>query len=86
METEGHLIKTVTPQEICVEHLELTLNKAEVINDPLGQPHSLASSDYSYLLFCFARFEKWGRTDKHVRKQLSLRAVTVGWPSGSILE
>ena len=33
------------------------------INDPLGQTHSLASGDSCFLLFCFARFEKWGRTD-----------------------
>ena len=33
-----------------------------VINDPLGQTHSLASSEHCFLLFCFARFEKWGRT------------------------
>ena len=43
-------------------------HKTGVINDPLGQTHSLASSDNCFLLFCFARFEKWGRTDGHVRK------------------
>ena len=57
-------------------------NKTGVINDPLGQTHSLASSEHCFLLFCFARFEKWGRTDgQHVRKQWSLKAVTFGWPS-----
>ena len=60
------------------------MNKTCVINDPLGQTHSLASSDHYFLLFCCARFEKWGRTyGQHVRKQWSLQAVTLGWPSGS---
>ena len=60
-------------------------DKTGVINDPLGQTHSHASSDHCFLLFCFARFEKWGWTDgQHVQKQLSLPAVVVGWPSGSI--
>ena len=41
-----------------------------VINDPLGQTHSHASREHCFLLFCFSRFEKWGRTDgQHVRKQ-----------------
>ena len=48
-------------------------HKTCVINDPLGQTHSLASSDRYFLLFCFARFEKWGQTDgrtegQHVQK------------------
>ena len=30
--------------------------KTCVINDPLGQTHSLASSDHYFLLFCFASF------------------------------
>ena len=39
------------------------------IDDPLGQTHSLTSSDHYFLLFCFARFEKWGRMDgQHVQK------------------
>ena len=29
-------------------------------NDPLGQTNSHASSEHCFLLFCFARFEKWG--------------------------
>ena len=37
-------------------------NKTCVINDPFGQTHSLASSDHYFLLFRFAKFEKWGRT------------------------
>ena len=41
----------------------LRINKTCVINDPLGQTHSLASSDHYFLLFCFDRFEKWGRTN-----------------------
>ena len=39
-----------------------------------------------FTMFCFASFEMWGRTDgQHVLKQSSLPAVTVTWPSGSIL-
>ena len=37
-------------------------NKTGVINDPLGQTHSHASSQRCFLLFCFSRFEKWGWT------------------------
>ena len=59
-------------------------NKTCVINDPLGQTQSHASSEHWFLLFCFSRFEKWGRTyGQHVRKQLSLPVVTLDWPSGS---
>ena len=62
----------------------LRRNKTGGINDPLGQTHGHASSEHCFLLFCFSRFEKWGRTDgQHVRKQWSLLAVTLGWPSGS---
>ena len=68
-----------------------TIYKTGVINDPFGQTHGHASNEYCFLLFCFSRFEKWGRTDErtygqHVRKQLSLPALTLGWPSGSIIE
>ena len=35
-------------------------NKTGVINDPLGQTHSLANRDHCFLLFCFARFWKVG--------------------------
>ena len=55
-----------------------------VTNDPLGQTHSHASSEHCFLLFCFSRFKKWGRTyGQHMRKLWSLPAVTLGWPSGS---
>ena len=37
-------------------------NKTGVINDPLGQTHSHASSEHCFLLSCFSRFEKWGWT------------------------
>ena len=42
-----------------------------------------------FCLFCLLDFKKWGRTDgrtngRHVQKQWSLPAVTVGRPSGSI--
>ena len=44
-------------------------NKTCVVNDPLGQTHSLASSDHYFLLFCFDRFEMWRWTDgQHVQK------------------
>ena len=43
--------------------VKYTKNKIGVINDPLGQAHSHASSKQCFLLFCFSRFEKWGRTD-----------------------
>ena len=59
-------------------------NKTGVINDPFDQTHSHASSEHCFQLLCFSGFEKWGRTDGHVRKQLSLPAVAFGWPSGSI--
>ena len=60
--------------------------KTGVINDPLCQTHSHASNEHCFLLFCFSKFETWGRTDgQHVRKQWSLPAVTLGWPSGSII-
>ena len=39
----------------------IKINKAGVINDPLGQIHSHASSEHCFLLFCFATFEKWGQ-------------------------
>ena len=64
--------------------------KTGVINDPFGQTHSLASSEhcfrFNFVLFC----EKWGRTDgrtngRHMRKQWSLTAVTVGRHRGSII-
>ena len=35
----------------------------------------VANIVFALNLFCF---EKWGRTDGHVQKQLSLPAVTVG--------
>ena len=58
------------------------MNKTGVINDPLGQTHSLA---YSEICFVFLDFEKCGRTDgQHVQTLRSLPAVTVGRPSGSI--
>ena len=60
--------------------------KTGVINDPLGQTHSLATREhcFSFVLFLLD-IEKWRRTDgQHVQKQLSLLAVIVWWPSGSI--
>ena len=44
--------------------------KTGVINDPVGQTDSHASSEHCFLLFCFSRFEKWRRTyGQHVLKQ-----------------
>ena len=37
-----------------------------------------------FTLFVVLDIEKWGRTDSYERKQGSIPAVTVGWPSGSI--
>ena len=45
------------------KHFENKTNKTGVINDPLGQTHSHASSEHCFLLFCFSRFEKWGWMD-----------------------
>ena len=53
------------------------------MNDPLGQSQSLASSEHCFRLK-FVLFWKVGMDGRHVRKQLSLPAVTVGRPSGSI--
>ena len=64
--------------------MKIIVNKTGVINDPLGQTHSLASSEHCFLLVCFARFEKWGRTDNMCENNDPYRAVTLGWPSGSI--
>ena len=38
--------------------------KTGVINYPVGQTVSHPSSEQCFLLFCFSRFEKWGRTDR----------------------
>ena len=51
-----------------------------MIHDPLGQTHNHVSSEHCFLLFCFSRFEKWGRTDVP-----NLTKLTLGWPSGSII-
>ena len=56
------------------------------INDPLGQTHSLASSEHCFLLFCFARFEKWGwMYGRTTCAKTIIPTVTVGWQSGSII-
>ena len=54
-------------------------DKTDVINDPLGQTHSLASSEHCFLLFCFARFEKW--TDE--RTTCAKTMITTGRDCGS---
>ena len=56
--------------------------KTSVINDPLGPTHSLASSEHCFR-FVLLDFQKVGTDGRHVQKQLSLVAVTVGRPSGS---
>ena len=56
-----------------------------VINDPLGQTHSLACSEHCFRLK-FVLFWKLGTDGRHVQKQLSLPAVTVGRPRGSIYQ
>ena len=59
--------------------------KTGVINDLLGQTHSLACSKHRFHLnlFVLLDFEEC-TMDGRVRKQRSLAAVTVGRPSGSI--
>ena len=52
---------------ICLKQMitkEIQHDKTGVINDPLGQTHSHASSEHCFLLFCFSRFESGDvRTD-----------------------
>ena len=56
------------------------------VSSMIHSARPIASNEHCFLLFCFSRFEKWGWTDEqHVWKQWSLLAVTLGWPSGSIL-
>ena len=50
--------------------IKVDLNKTGVVNDPLGQTHSHASSEHCFLLFCFSRFEKWRRTDNMCEKTM----------------
>ena len=57
-----------------------TKDKTGVINDPLGQTHSHASSEHCFLLFWFSRFV---RTDVRTTCAKTM-SVTLGWPSGSI--
>ena len=58
--------------------------KTGVINDPLGQTHSLASSEHCFLLKYLLNIRTDGRTiGRYVRKQLSLPTVTLGRPRGS---
>ena len=51
---------------------ESKLDKTGVINDPLGQTHSHASSEHCFLLFCFLDLKSGDRqTDgQHVRKTM----------------
>ena len=56
-------------------------NRTCVINDPLGQTHSVASSDHYFLLFCFARSEKWRRTDE--RTTCAKIVITTGRDCGT---
>ena len=60
--------------------LNLRIHKTGVINDPLGQTHSHASREHCFLLFCFARFEKWGRMDIICAETM----IPLGGPSDSI--
>ena len=50
----------------------------------LTRPAVSPVANIVFALFCFARFWKVGTDGQHMRKQLSLPAVTVGRPSGSI--
>ena len=66
---------------------EVEGNKTGVFNDPLGQTHSLASSEhYSHLkivLFCVILKSSNGQKYRHHTCENKLQAVTLGWPSGS---
>ena len=65
--------------------LETNKNKTGVINDPLGQTHSVASS-YHYFpwkLFCLTRFWNVVTDGRHVWHMWSLPAQIVGRPGGS---
>ena len=66
--------------------MKIYVDKTGVINDPLGQTHSHSSNEHCFLLFCFSTFEKWGRTYGRTTcvKTMIPKAVTLGWPSGSI--
>ena len=70
------------------EWLKPIYYKTCVINDPLGQTQSLASSGHSFHLKfdLIARFWKLRTDGQLVRKRWSLPAVTVGRPSGSICQ
>ena len=59
--------------------------KTGVINYPLDQTHSFASSKHGFR-FKFLLFWKVGTDGRHVQKQWSLPAVTVSRPRGSIFE
>ena len=54
---------TILQTLYCQLLLQINKYKTGAINDPLGQTHSHASSEHCFLLFCFSRFEKWGRTN-----------------------
>ena len=61
------------------------MNKTGVINDSLGHTHSHASSEHCFLLFCFSRFDKWGRNVRTTcAKTMIPKGSDLGWPSGSI--
>ena len=77
--------------ELSLKYAKEMRNKTGAINDPLGQTHSLASSEQCFSLeICFVLNSGTdGRTDeltngRHVQKQWSLPEVTVGRPRGSI--
>ena len=78
-----HLIHKVLFQTKCEKVKKIKICKTGLINDPLGQTHSLTSTEHCYHFVFLKSLD--GRTDgRHVRKQWSLPAVTVGWQSGSI--
>ena len=62
-------------------------NKTDVINDPLGQTHILASSEHWFRLkfVLFLKVGTYGRTnERHVPKTMITTGMTVGRPCGSI--
>ena len=62
-------------------HFSYKTNKTGVINDPLGQTHSHASSEHCFVLFVFVDLKSGdGRTD-----EWTTCAKILGWPIGSIM-
>ena len=69
---------TLNNVHIYMHIMNINILQDSFINDPLGQTHSHISSEHCFLLFCFSRFEKWGRTDDPCEKSDHYHRVWVG--------